>query len=146
MNGLRGAGRRGSVSVEVAILAPAFLLLIVLGIAHGRVAIAANAIDVAAHDAARAASISRTGAAAEANARAAAGEALQRQGLACVEAPRIDPDVSGFARGGLRLDFVSVTVTCEVSFLDLKFLPFIPESRVLTSTFVSPVDIFRERQ
>src|SRR5690606_9319191 len=104
--------QRGSVSVEMAILAPAFLLLIVLGIVHGRVAIAANAIDVAAHDAARAASISRTAAAAEANARAAAGEALQRQGLACVEAPRIDPDVSGFARGGLRLDFVSVTVTC----------------------------------
>lgn len=138
--------QRGSVSVEMAILAPAFLLLIVLGIVHGRVAIAANAIDVAAHDAARAASISRTAAAAESNAIAAAAEALQQQGLECVEEPQIEPDVSGFDQGGLQLVFVSVTVTCEVSFVDVKFLPFIPESRVLTSTFVSPVDIFRERQ
>lgn len=143
---LRRRRDRGSVSIEVAILAPAFLLLVVLGIVHGRVVVAANAIDVAAHDAARAASISRTAGSADANARAAALDALDQQGLNCVSGPTISPDVSGFGAQGLDLVFVSVTVTCQVTFADVRFLPFIPESRTLTSTFVSPIDIYRERQ
>ena len=50
---------RGSVSIEVAVLAPAFIALMVLAGVVGRTAVAAEAIDAAAHDAARAASISR---------------------------------------------------------------------------------------
>ena len=52
---------RGSVSIEVAVLAPAFIALMVLAGVVGRTAVAAEAIDAAAHDAARAASISRDG-------------------------------------------------------------------------------------
>jgi Flp pilus assembly protein TadG len=135
---------RGSVSVELAILTPALLLLLVTGIMFGRTAVAAHAIDVAAHDAARAASISRTGPAAAANAETAAAEALSRQGLDCTGGPSVEPDVSGFARADLELAFVSVTVTCEVSFTDIA-LAGVPANRVLTTTFVSPIDIFRER-
>jgi hypothetical protein len=142
------AGRqqqRGSVSVELAILSPAFLLLIVTAIMFGRTAVAAHAIDVAAHDAARAASISRTGPAAAANAEAAAEAALARQGLDCAGEPVVAPDVSGFARDDLELAFVSVTITCEVSFTDVA-IAGVPTNRVLTTSFVSPIDIFRERQ
>lgn len=141
----RGTGGRGSVSVEMAVLTPAFLLLIAAAIGFGRIAVAANAIDVAAHDAARAASISRTGPAAAGNAQAAAAEALDQQGLDCLGGPTVAPDVSGFARDDLDLVFVSVTITCEVSLTDIA-LPGLPESRVLTTTFISPIDIFRERQ
>lgn len=140
----RARDNRGSVSVELAILTPLFVLLIVMAIVFGRTAIATNAIDVAAHDAARAASISRTESTAAANARSAALEALDHQGLDCAEEPQIDPDVSGFARDDLELVFVSVTITCEVSFADIA-LPGIPRSRTVQATFISPIDIFRER-
>lgn len=136
-------GERGSVSVEMAILAPVFVLLIVAAIVFGRTAIAANALDVAAHDAARAASISRTPEVAADNARAAAQTALSYQGLDCLEEPTIVPDVSGFTSGA-ELTFVSVTISCEVSFLDVA-LPGVPRSRVLTTTFLSPIDTYRER-
>jgi hypothetical protein len=135
---------RGSVSVEMAILAPVFVLLIITAIVFGRTAIAANAIDVAAHDAARAASISRTQTAAANNARDAAEQALAYQGLDCIDEPTVVPDVSGFAGSGVELRFVSVTITCEVSFADVA-LPGVPQSRVLTTTFVSPIDTYRER-
>ena len=55
-----GPAERGSVSIEVAVLAPAFIALMVLAGVAGRSAVAAEAIDAAAHDAARAASISRS--------------------------------------------------------------------------------------
>jgi hypothetical protein len=57
----------------------------------------------------------------------------------------VAPDVNGFARADLALVFVSVTITCEVSLTDIA-LPGLPGSRVLTTTFVSPIDIFRERR
>ncbi|MGH3683222.1 MAG: pilus assembly protein, partial [Natronosporangium sp.] len=93
---------------------------------------------------ARAASISRTQPAAAANAESAARAALDRQGLDCVGDPTISPDVSGFAGAGVDLEFVSVTIQCEVSFTDIA-LAGVPPNRVLTTTFVSPIDIFRER-
>jgi Flp pilus assembly protein TadG len=128
----------------MAILTPIFLLLIITAIVFGRTAVAANAIDIAAHDAARAASISRTEQSAAANARAAAEETLAQQGLDCLGTPDVQPDVSAFARDDLELAFVSVTITCEVSFIDIA-IPGVPQSRVLSTTFISPIDIFRER-
>lgn len=138
------AAARGSVSVEMAILAPAFVLIIIVAIMFGRTAVAANAIDVAAHDAARAASISRTGPDAAANARTAAEAALEQQGLECVNGPTIVPDVSGFAQNDLDLAFVEVTITCEVSFTDIALLG-LPTTQVVTTRFISAIDIFRER-
>jgi Flp pilus assembly protein TadG len=135
---------RGSVSVEMAVMAPAFAMLLFSSIWYGRIAIAANAIDAAAHDAARAASISRTQAAAEANAENAALQTLQQQGLNCTGGPNVNPDTSGFNQGGIELAFVSVTITCNVSFSDIAF-PGVPQSWPVTSTFISPIDIFRER-
>lgn len=135
---------RGSVTVEMAILTPAFLLLVVAAIVFGRVAVAFNAIDIAAHDAARAASISRTAPAAEANAEAAAHAALSRQGLHCVDGPQVVPETSAFTQEGPELAFVEVTIHCEVSFLDVA-LPGVPQSRLITARFHSPIDSYRER-
>lgn len=140
----RSARQRGSVSVELAILTPLFLLLMATATMFGRTAIAANAIDVAAHDAARAASISRTAVAADANARAAATESLSQQGLQCIGGPQIDPDVSDFNQGGVDLGFVIVTIACDVSLTDIA-IPGVPSHRLVTTTFVSPIDIFREQ-
>jgi Flp pilus assembly protein TadG len=135
---------RGSVSVEMAVLAPVFALLLFASIWFGRIAIATNAIDVAAHDAARAASISRTASSASVNAEAAATQALNQQGLDCVGGPNVQPDTSGFANSGVDLEFVSVTITCDVSFTDIAF-PGVPRTWTVESTFISPIDIFREQ-
>jgi len=142
------SGQRGSVSVEMAILTPAFLLLMVFGIVGGRTAVAYNAVDLAAHDAARTASISRDAETAAVRAVAAALDTLAQQGLDCVDAPGGGPvvsvDTSGFAVPVGQPAAVSVTVTCTVSFADVA-LPGVPAQRRLTSTFVSPLDTYRSR-
>jgi Flp pilus assembly protein TadG len=135
---------RGSVTVEMAILAPLFAMLLFASIWFGRITVAANAVDIAAHDAARAASISRTSGAAATNAQAAALATLQRQGLSCAGGPTVVPDTSGFNQTGIDLEFVSVTVTCNVSVSDIAF-PGVPRTWQVQSTFISPIDVFRER-
>lgn len=136
---------RGSISVELAVLTPAFLMLIVIAIAYGRVSIAANAVDVAAHDAARAASISRSAGAAELAAVQAAEAALNQQGLLCVDGPNVRVDTSGFADGGLDLSYVIVDVSCTVPFTDLPLLPIAASGHTVETRFVSAIDVFRER-
>ena len=134
---------RGSVSVELAVLTPAFLMLVALAGVAGRTAIAQNALDLAAHDAARAASISRTADAARAAGEAAALDALRAQGLACT--PRVSVDTAGFAEPLGQPAAVHATVSCDVSFADLA-LPGVPGSRLLRASFTSPVDRYRSRQ
>jgi Flp pilus assembly protein TadG len=139
---------RGSASVEVAILTPAFLLLIVVAAVVGRVAIAQNAIDLAAHDAARAASISRTAAAAHTAATAAAGDTLAQQGLLC-DPLDVDVDVTDFATDpGQPADpgnppVVTVDVSCVVSLVDLPMLDV--DDVTVAATHTSPLDFYRGR-
>lgn len=75
-----GTVSRGSVSIEVAVLAPAFVALMVLAGVAGRTAVASEALEAAAHDAARAASISRDAATARQEARDAARRQLDWRG------------------------------------------------------------------
>ena len=133
----------GSISVELAILLPAFLTLIVLAVVVGRQAIAQNAIELAAHDAARAASLSRTAAAAQTSATAAARDTLARQGLACAGLT-IAVDTAEFSRPVGQPASVSATVVCRVSFADIA-LPGVPGTRTLSASFVSPLDQYRSR-
>jgi Flp pilus assembly protein TadG len=150
-------GGRGSVSIEVAVLAPAFIALIVLAGATGRTAVAAEAIDAAAHDAARAASISRDSSTARAAARAAAVRQLGWRGLACTEPPELT--FSGSV-GGRTTSFaaafrsragqeatVTVQVSCTVSFEDihLSVLPGMPAGNRVSASFTSPLDRYRSR-
>ncbi|WP_229398883.1 TadE/TadG family type IV pilus assembly protein [Micromonospora okii] len=153
----RPGGERGSVAVEVAVLAPAFLGLIVLAGVAGRTAIAQEAVESAAHDAARAASIARDAATARTSASAAARGQLDWQRANCVDQPTVT--LTGSA-GGDPIDFddaytsatgtptsVTVVVSCTVSFSDihLSLLPGMPDGRTVSATFTSPLDRYRSR-
>ena len=117
---------RGSVSVEVAILAPAFIGLMAFAGVVGRTAIADEAIESAAHDAARAASIARSYTAAETAAKTAVQLRLDWAGLSCASMPQVQ--LSGTVDGRpttLALAFnsplgsnvsIRATVGCEVSY------------------------------
>ncbi len=135
---------RGSISVELAILLPGFVYLIVLAVVTGRQVIAQGAIDLAAHDAARAASLSRTAPLAQSRAYAAALDTLAQQGLACASLT-VTVNTAGFAVPVGNPASVSVSVACQVSFTDLAALPGVPGNRTLTSAFVSPLDEYRSR-
>ncbi|MFY1674129.1 TadE/TadG family type IV pilus assembly protein [Plantactinospora sp. WMMB334] len=159
MSGGRGARDRGrgSVSVETAILAPAFLALVALAGVAGRTAVAHEAIEAAAHDAARAASISRTAGDGRNAARAAVQSRLEAEGLSCSDDPgltfagTVDGQPADFDDAyvaGLGTDAsVVVTVTCDVSVRDLR-MPLLPGARTYSTveaTFVSPLDRYRGR-
>ncbi|MFC7546439.1 TadE/TadG family type IV pilus assembly protein [Plantactinospora sp. GCM10030261] len=156
----RDRSEGGSVSVEVAILAPVFILLLGLAVVAGRATVARNVIDAAAHDAARAASIARTHEQALADGEQAVEDLLAEQGLNCVPAASVtlagrlpgaqptDPAISlvdafDSDRVG-NLVFVVATVSCTVSYADLG-LPGFPGSVGIERSFVSPIDRFRGR-
>jgi hypothetical protein len=134
---------QGSVSVELAILAPAFLALLMLATMVGRVVVAHNAVTIAAHDAARAASLSRDAGTAADRAEQAARGALDNQGLTCEELI-IEPDTDQFALPLGEPAVVTVTIACRVPVSDIAILPFI-DGRWVTATFASPLDAWRER-
>ncbi|WBB78105.1 TadE/TadG family type IV pilus assembly protein [Micromonospora sp. WMMD882] len=153
----RGGGDRGSVAVETAVLAPAFIALMVLAGVAGRTAVGAEAVEAAAHDAARAASISRDADSARAAAASAAAQQLDWQKLSCTGTPTLA--FSGSV-GGSPTSFelayqaapgqpaaVTVQITCLVSFADihLSTLPGMPGGRQVTASFTSPLDSYRSR-
>jgi len=132
----------GSTVVEVVILAPALALFLGLIIAGGRLAVAHQAVEAAAAQAARAASIARTQDEALTAAQSAATSALGAQGLSCV-ASEVSIDVAGFATPAGTPASVGATVTCQVSLADT--LPGLPGSFAVTATVRSAVDTYRER-
>lgn len=135
---------RGSVALELAILAPVLLLMIALMIALGRVAAATNHVDGAAFSAARAASIQRTAATARANAVQTAQAYLQQRGLTC-EPQNVAVDTSGFAAELGEQGNVRVNISCTVPLSEVTGVLPIGE-RTFTASAVSPVDSYRGRQ
>ncbi|MEU6021164.1 TadE/TadG family type IV pilus assembly protein [Micromonospora sp. NPDC047134] len=148
---------RGSVSIEVAVLAPAFVALMVLAGVAGRTAVASEALEAAAHDAARAASISRDAPTARREAREAARQQLDWRGIACTGAPQltfrgtVDGRSTTFnaafrSRVGQEAS-VTVELACTVSYQDIK-LPMLnkmPAGNRITVSFTSPLDRYRSR-
>ncbi|MFC8846725.1 MULTISPECIES: TadE/TadG family type IV pilus assembly protein [unclassified Micromonospora] len=153
----RPAAERGSVAVEVAVLAPAFIGLIVLAGVAGRTAIAQEAVQSAAHDAARAASISRNAGTAHQQALAAAQGQLDWQRANCAGQPTLTlrGSVGGtpvsfaeaFDSGPGTSAAVTVQVSCTVIFtdIDLALLPDMTGSRTISASFTSPLDRYRSR-
>ncbi|MFE5327255.1 TadE/TadG family type IV pilus assembly protein [Embleya sp. NPDC056575] len=143
----RLADRRdaGSVTLEVAILVPALLALLILGVLAGRVTLAGSAVDAAAKAAARAATSARTPGDAQSRATAAAGATLSQQGLHCASTT-VSVDTSGFAAPVGTAASVTATVTCRLPLGDLA-APGLPNlgTKSMTSTFVSPLDTYRAR-
>jgi Flp pilus assembly protein TadG len=116
--------------VEVVILAPALGLFLALIIAGGRIAVAHQAVEASAAEAARSASIARTQGQAQALASAAALLSLADQSTRCVST-QVTPASVG------------ATVTCQVDIAGL--LPGLPGSMSITATVRSPLDTYRER-
>ena len=134
---------RGSATIEAVIGVPAFLLFVLLIIAAGRIAIARQAVEASAAEAARSASIARTQGQAEANGVSGAAASLRNQGVRCT-AQRVDVDTSGFAAPVGTPATVTATVTCIADLSDLS-IPGLPGSRTITATMSSPIDTYRER-
>ena len=133
---------QGSATLELVVWAPGLLLLIALLIVAGRVSSAHGAVEQAAVEAARSASIARTPQAARSQALASARESLAHQGIACTSVT-ITVDTSGFAAQAGTPATVAATVTCPVRLSDLT-LP-LPGTRTVTYTAVSSLDTFRAR-
>ena len=144
VRGDRVRSDRGASTLEAAILAPVLLMLIAVAVISMRIEVAAQAVESAAHDAARAASISRTQAEADAAALNAANDALSQQDLTCTRGPTVVPDTSQFQRPIGETAVVTVTVTCVVPLNDVG-LPGLPGTKTLTATFTSYLDQFRGR-
>ena len=133
----------GNAALELVVLAPVLFILIALVVAAGRTSIAQGAVDAAARDAARQASISLTPGAAQAAGQASAEAALSQDGLDCH--PRVHVDARQFTSVPIgQPASVSALVVCQVPLSDLV-VPGLPGSRTLRAFFTSPLDPYRER-
>ena len=138
-----GARETGSVSVELALLAPAVLLLLGFAVVAGRTQIAQNAVQEAARAAAREASLARDATTAATLAAAQAERTLGAQNLRC-ERTTVDVDIAGFQGPLGQPGDVTVSITCVVGMADL-LAPGLPGSVTVEASFISPVDAYRER-
>lgn len=131
----------GSITLEVAILTPALILVLGAMVVVGRVQLAAGAVEHAAAVAAREASLSRTAGVAA----AAAQGAVDRE-LAATDcsASSVTVDATGLSAPIGQPATVSVTVRCVIDLSDLA-IPFLPGTRSLTGSAISSVDAWRQR-
>lgn len=129
---------RGSVAAEVTLVAPILVMLLVfVGVVVHRGVDARLRINDAAHQAARAASIERTSAGANAAAQTAATAALSTAGVTC-RALHVETVSDGLSPGGT----ITVSVSCTVDFGDALILGVAGRKR-LSSTASQPVDAWR---
>ena len=134
---------RGSAALEAAIGVPAFALFVGLVIFGGRTATTHQALQSAAADAARSASLARNADVARADARTAATSSITDQKIGC-SAIDVVVDTSDFDKQPGVPGSVNVTVSCRLDLSDLA-VPGVPGSRVMRATMSSPIDTWRER-
>ena len=131
------------VAVETAIILPVLLGMVGLLVVLATGALAQMAVDSAASQAARAASLERDTGTATASARHVAASTLTESGTTC-RTSNVAVNAAGLRAPLGTPATVSVTVTCTV---DLQVgLPGFPSSRTLTATKSSPVDTYRSRR
>ncbi len=134
----RLGGERGSAAVEITLATPLLVLLLVfVGVFTHRGVDARLRMEDAAGQAARAASLTRSPAAAASAATSTGEQALAQAGLACPH-PAIATDTADFRPGGV----VTVTITCRVDLTGADPLP-VGAGRDLTATAASPIDTWR---
>jgi Flp pilus assembly protein TadG len=134
---------RGSLTLELAVLAPVFLLFLTLLVGGGRVALARSAVQAAARDAARQASIARDPATAQRDAYASAVATLAAEDLQCD--PQVNINAAALTRPVGRPSTVTATVTCTMPLSDIA-LPGLPGAVTEQASAASPVDPYRGRQ
>ena len=143
-NGKGRFGDSGNAALELVLLAPIILMLIGLVIAAGRTSIAQGAVDAAAREAARQASVSPTEATALQAAVAGAESALRADGLDCRPTVSLPAIAAAFGTLPGQSAQVRARVVCVVRLADLV-LPGLPGSLRLTANFTSPLDPYRAR-
>lgn len=136
-------GERGSMAVELAVLAPSMALFILVLAAGARLAMAGNQLETAASVAAREASLSRTQGEAQNDARDAALVSITQAGYHC-NTLNVTIDSSGLNAPLGQVGIVRATVSCAVNLADVT-IPGLPGTKTLTATATSPVDAYRER-
>jgi Flp pilus assembly protein TadG len=134
---LYAARQRGSVTIELVLVTPIFVLLLLFIVALGRAADADIQVQDAAHAAARAATLAAYPAAAQAAAEQAATASLTQAGVSC-QSFAVDAAVGDLAPGST----VRVTVTCTVGLADVSGIN-LPGARTVSATYASIVDRYR---
>lgn len=133
----RARGDDGSVSVEVAVIAPVLLVLMLLVVYAGHTAEASGDVQRAAAEAARAASLRQLPDAATDAAEQTAAANLAAAGVAC-DPLVVDVDTTNFVPGGT----VTVEVTCHAA-LDAVTLLGVPRERRFHARSVEVLDTYR---
>jgi Flp pilus assembly protein TadG len=130
----RRRGERGSMAVEVVILAPVMLAFLMLIVMCGRLVAVRGDLEAAARDAARAASLERDPVSATASARQVVAGSLDKDSIDCQPAA-----LSGdFVSGG----YVQVNLSCRVSYAGLSLLA-LPGSAGINVHSAAPIDTYR---
>jgi Flp pilus assembly protein TadG len=135
------AGDDGRIAVEFVMWVPAILLFFALAMVAGRITTASNAVDAAAADAAREASLARTADEAHPRAQAAAQSAFADSKLHC-SSTSVTVDTSGFTAPLGQYGAVTAHVRCTVQLSDLG-TGF--GSKTVESSFTSVIDRYRQR-
>jgi len=135
---LRRRGQRGSMAIEIVLLAPLLVAFTLLAVAGGRLVGRQSDVDSAARDAARAASIERT----EDSARSVGTAVVLPGGVIC-DQPVVDTS-NWPPPGSVRAGSVSVTLTCQASYDGLGLIGLHGSAAVI-GTSTAPVDQYRRQ-
>lgn len=141
--GVRATAERGAVSVELAVLVPALMLILGLLIAGGRIWFAKTTVNEAAQTAARAASLARSAEAAAAAGRSAGRQSMTTDGLRCGE-DSVGVNTAAFSVPVGTPATVTSTIRCRVRLSDLV-LPGLPGSLDLSGAGSAALDTYRSR-
>lgn len=142
---MRSAARasRGSVSVELALVVPALVLVLGLLVAGGRLWFARTSVTEGAQSAARAGSLARSATAAAAEGAAAGRASLATAGLRCATTS-VQVETGAFAVPVGTPATVRATVRCRVPLTDV-LLPGLPGSVNLEGQGAAALDTYRSR-
>lgn len=134
---MSGRGERGSVAVELAVIAPGLVALLLLVVFAGRVAQAEGDVARAASAAARAASLRQDPAGAAESGRQAAEANLAASGVGCGQL-EVEVDTTRFFAGGS----VAVSLRCTASMEDVSLLG-VPGRMTFVARSIEVIDRYR---
>ena len=132
-----GAEERGGAAVEFVLVAPLLITMFLFIFGLGRLATAREAVDGAARDGAREASIARSAAEADSTANEIVAQTLVDKKVSCSNR-QVTVDTGDFRPNGT----VTVHVACTVANSDI-IMSGLPGSSTLHSDFVAWVDKYR---
>ncbi|MDP9386966.1 MAG: pilus assembly protein [Actinomycetota bacterium] len=127
----------GVAAVELTLLMPVLVAAMLFVVGLGRIVTARGDVEVAARDAARAASLVRDLTDADEAARAAAGSALTGGGVRC-RGLEVRTDTAAWTAEAM----VAVEVACTVDLADVALVG-LPGTKELRARSVAPLDVYR---